>query len=77
MGEIRVGYRVFVWRREGRRTPARPRHRWEDNIKINLQVVGGGMGRIDLAQDKDRWWAVLNALMNFLVPYNVGNFLPS
>jgi hypothetical protein len=37
----------------------------------------GGMDRIDLAQDKDRWWAVVNALMNFLVPYNSGNFWTS
>jgi hypothetical protein len=68
MGEIRGAYRIFVWRREGRRPPGRPRHRWENRIKIDLQEVGGGIGRIDLAQDKDRGWAVVNVLMKFLVP---------
>ena len=61
----------------GKEPFGRPRHRWEDSIKMNLQEVGGGMGRIDLSQDKDRWWAVVNAVMNFLVPYNAGNFLTS
>jgi len=42
MREIRAAYRIFVGRREGRIPPGRPRHRWEDNIKIDLQEVGGG-----------------------------------
>jgi len=47
----------------------RPRHRWEDNIKMDLQEVGcGGMDWIKLAQDRDRWWAVVNAVMNLRVP---------
>jgi hypothetical protein len=61
----------------GRRPLGRPRLRWEDIIKMDLQEVGGGTGRIDLVQDRDRWWAVVNAVMNFLVPFNAGNFLPS
>jgi hypothetical protein len=77
MEEIRGAYRNFVWRREGRRPLGRPRHRWENSIKIDLQEVGGDKGRIDLAQDRDSWWAVVSALMNFLVPYNAGNFLPN
>jgi hypothetical protein len=56
----------------------RPRHRWEDNIKMDLQEVGcGGKGWIDLAQDKDRWQEIVNAVMNYWLPYNVGNILTS
>jgi hypothetical protein len=54
----------------------RPRHRWEDNIKMDLQDVGV-VGWIELAQDRDRWWALVNAVMNLWVPYNAGNFLTS
>jgi hypothetical protein len=47
----------------------RPRHRWEDNIKIDLQEVGcGDMDWIELAQDRDKWWALVNAVMNLGVP---------
>jgi len=54
---------------EGKRPLGRPRRRWEDNIKINLQEVGcGGMGWIELAQDMDRRRAVVNAVMNLRVP---------
>ena len=63
----------------GRRQLGRPRRRWEDNIKIDLQEVGLGeaLGGIDLAHDRDRWWALVNAAMNLRVPYNAGNFLTS
>jgi hypothetical protein len=61
---------------EGRRPLERPRHRWEDNINMDLQEVGcGGMDWIELAQDRDKWRALVNAVMNYLVPYNAGNFL--
>jgi hypothetical protein len=54
---------------EGKRPLGRPRCRWEDNIKIDLQEVGcGGMGWIELAQDRDRWQAIVNAAMNLRVP---------
>ena len=53
-------------------------HRWEDNIKMDLQEVGwGGTGWIDLTQDRDRWRVLVNAVMNLRIPYNVGNFLTS
>ena len=53
---------------EGKRPLGRPRRRWEDNIKIDLQEVGcGGMDLIKLAQDKDRWWAFVNLVMNIRV----------
>ena len=54
---------------EAKRSLGRPRRRWEDNIKMNLQVVGcEGMEWIELAQDRDRWQAPVSAVMNLLVP---------
>ena len=68
-GESRGVYRVFMAELEGKRPLGRPRRRWEDNIKMDVQKVGyGGMDWIDLAQDRDRWRAVLNAVMNLRVP---------
>ena len=65
MGERRGVYRVLVRNPEGKRPLRRPRCRWEDNINIQLQGVGlGDIDWIDLAQDKDRWWALVNAVMN-------------
>jgi len=53
----------------GKRPLGRHRHRWEDNTKMDLQEVGcGGMDWIKLAQDRDRWWALVNAVMNLCVP---------
>ena len=53
---------------EGKRLLGRPRHRWEDNIKMDHQEVGReGMDRIDLVQDVDKWWAFVNAVMNLRV----------
>ena len=76
MGVGRGVYRVLVGKPEGKRPLGRPRRRWEDNIKMDLQRVGcGGMDWIELAQDRDRWWALVNAVMNFWVPQNAGNFL--
>ena len=77
-GERRGVYRVLVGKPEGKRPLERPRRRWEDNIKMDLQEVGcGGMDWIELAQDKDRWRGLVNAVMNLRVPYNVGDFLSS
>jgi hypothetical protein len=69
MGEGKGAYRILVGRPEGRRPLGRPRRRWEDYIKMDLQEVGwGGMDWIDMAQDRDRWRAVGNAVMNHRVP---------
>jgi len=75
MGERRGVCRVLVGKPEGKRPLGKLRHRWEDNITMNLQqVVGcGGMDWIELAQDGDRWRALTNVVMNLQVPSNVGN----
>ena len=69
MGEGRVVHRVLVGKPEGKRPLGKPRHRWEDNIKMDLQEVGGGCGDwTELAQDRDRWRALVNTVMKFRVP---------
>jgi ribosome biogenesis protein Nip4 len=69
MGEKRGAYRILVGRPEGRRPLRRPRHRWEDNIKMDLQEVGWrDMDWIELAQYRYRWRAVVNAVMNLRFP---------
>jgi hypothetical protein len=68
-GLSRGVYRGLVGKPEEKRPLERPRLRWEDNIKIDLQEVGcGGMDWIELAQDRDRWRVFLHGLMNLLVP---------
>ena len=69
MGEGRGVYRVLVGKSEGKRPVGRSRCKWGDNIKMDLQEVGcGSMDWIDVAQDRDRWRALMNAAMNLLVP---------
>ena len=75
MGERRGVYRVLVGKPEGKKSLGRPRCRWED-IRIDLQEVGcGGVDWIELAQDRDRWRALVSAVMNLRVPLNAGNCL--
>jgi hypothetical protein len=68
----------LVERPEGKRALRRPRHRWEDNIKLSIEEVRwAGMNWIDLAQDRDRWRALVSAIMNLRFPLNAGEFLDS
>jgi hypothetical protein len=69
MGEGRGVYRVLVGRPKGKRPLGRPRHRWEDNIKMDLREIGiNGANWIQLAQDRVQWRAFVNMVMNFRVP---------
>ena len=68
MGEGRDVYRILVGKPEGKRPLGRPRCRWEDNIKMDLQEVGcGGMEWIEVGQDRDSWRAFMSAVMNLRV----------
>jgi hypothetical protein len=78
MGEVRSAYNILVGRPEGRRPLGRTRHRWEDNIKMDLREIGfGDVDWIHLAQDRDRRWALVNMVMSLRVPQNAANFLTS
>ena len=78
MVEEREVYRVLVGKPEGKKPLGRPRHRWVDNIRTDLQEVGCGyIDWIELAQDRDRWRTLVSAVMNLRVPWNAGNFVTS
>ena len=69
MGEERVVHKVLVGKPEGERPLGRPRRRWEDNIKMDLQEVVGDCGEwMELAQDRARWRALVSTVMNLRVP---------
>ena len=69
MEEARVVHKVLVGKPEGKRPLGRPRRRWENNIKMDLEEMGRGCGDwMDLAQDRDRWRARVSTVMNFRVP---------
>ena len=73
MGEVKGVYRVLVEKPEGKRPLGRPRRRWENNIKMDLQEVGGGCGDwMELDQDRDRWRALVSTMMNSRVPKKRG-----
>jgi hypothetical protein len=69
MGEDRGVHRLLVGKPEGKRQLRRPRRRWEDNIKMDLQEVGGGREDwMELAQDRDSWRALVGTVSKFRVP---------
>ena len=69
MGDGRDVHRVLVGKPEGKRPLGRPRHKWEDNIKMDLREVGRGCGDwIELAQDRERWRALVSTVRNLRVP---------
>jgi hypothetical protein len=69
MGDRRGTYGVLVVKSEGKRPLRRSRHGWENNIKIDVQEVGcEGMDWIDLSKDRDRWWSLVNVIMNLRFP---------
>jgi hypothetical protein len=69
MGEKRNTYRILVEMSEGKKPLGRPRHRWVDNIKMDLREIGwNGMDWMDLAQDRDQWRALVKGVMNLRVP---------
>ena len=71
-------YRVLVWKPEGNRPLGKPRRRWVNNIRNDLQAVGCGyMDWIGFAQDRDWWRTLVSAVMNLRVPWNARNFLTS
>ena len=67
---------MTVGKPDGKRPLGRPRYRWENNIKMDLQEVGSGCGDLmELAEVRARWWALVSTVMNFrVVPQNAGNF---
>jgi hypothetical protein len=68
-GEKRNAYRIFVGKPEGKIPLGRPRHRWVNNIKIDLREIGwDGVDWIDLCQDRDQWRALVNMVLNLCVP---------
>jgi hypothetical protein len=69
MAEMRIAYKIFVGKPEGNRPLGRPRHRWKDNIKMYLRAIDWkGVNWIYVAQDRDRWRALVNTVMNLRVP---------
>jgi hypothetical protein len=68
MGQVRGAYNILVGRPEGRRPLGRPRCRWEDNIKMDPEIGFGDVDWIHWAQDRDRWRALVNTVMNLRVP---------
>jgi hypothetical protein len=76
MGEKRNAYRILVGKQEWKRPLGRPRCRWMDNIKKGPREVGwDGVDWVDLAEDRDQWWALVNMVMNLQVPWDAGKFL--
>jgi hypothetical protein len=74
-GEERGVHRVSVEKPEGKRPRGRPRRTWDNNIMMDFRKMGSGGNRIQLAQDRDRWWSLLSREKKLWFPYNCGDFL--
>jgi len=77
-GRYRRGERCkdcFGRETEGKRPLGRPSHRWENNIKMDLQEIGMGVNWMDVAHNRDRWRTFVKKVMSPPIPYNAGNFL--
>jgi hypothetical protein len=73
---VRNAYNTLVGKPEKKKPLGRPRHRWEDNIRIDIRgKVLEGVDWIHLAEDRDQWCALVNSVMNLEVPLKAGNFL--
>jgi len=69
MEEMRNAYKILVRKSEGKRPLGRPRHRWKDNIIMDLREIGWEcVNWMHLAEDREQWWALVNTVMNFWVP---------
>jgi hypothetical protein len=69
MREMRNVYKILVRKHEGKRSLGRPKHRWEDNIRMNLSKISWeNMHWTHLAQNRDQWWDLLNTVTNFWIP---------
>jgi hypothetical protein len=76
MGKMKNAYKILVGKPEMKRPLGRPRHRWEDNIRMDLMEIGwGGMDWIHLAQGREQWRALANIAINLWVPQKAGDFL--
>jgi hypothetical protein len=77
MGEVIYAFKILVGKHEGKRPLETPRRRWEGNIRKDLTEMGGRVWNGCVTQKRDQWQAAVNTAMNFRVPYEMGNFVPT
>jgi hypothetical protein len=77
MEEVRNAYKIVIGNHEGKRPLGRPRHRWDDNIRMEREIEWEGVYWVHRAQGRDQRQPLMNTVMKFRVPYKAGNFLSS